>query len=432
VSEPSGLVRGIRRWDLVALVLNAIIGAGIFGLPSRVFAQAGSWSLLAYVVCAVIVVLMILCFAEVSSRFASTGGPYLYAREALGPAMGFQIGWLLWLARFTAFAALANLWIDYLALFVPDIGAGVGRTAVIVAIVVVMTVINIRGVRSASLVNNVFTVGKLAALVVFVGVGLFALQPENFTFDSFPGEGRFPAAVLMLVFAFSGFEMAVIPAGETRDPQKHLPFALLTGIGIVALLYMLIQVVSIGTLPGLAQSTRPLADAAALFLGPAGAAFMVAGALISITGTLNTIVMVGPRLLYALGEQRQLPDVFARLHPKYKTPYVAILVSSAVMLVLTLQGSFVSALTISTVIRLVVYASTCVCLPVLRAKEGAPPAAFHAPAGPLLTVLVVLLCGWLITSSARHDIMLTAYAAAGGLVLYFIFRRSPASAASPQ
>jgi APA family basic amino acid/polyamine antiporter len=420
-TSEEGLVRGIRRWDLVALVLNAIIGSGIFGLPGRVFKVAGSWSLLAYLVCAVAVVLMILCFAEVSSRFRTTGGPYLYAREAFGPALGFQMGWLLWLARFTAFSALCNAWLDYLAFFWKDANVGTTRTIMICIIVVIFTAINIRGVRNSTLFNDVFTIGKLLALLLFVGVGLFFINPQNFSFADAPQFSSFSTAVLMLVFAFSGFEMSVIPAGEASDPRRNAPFALLTGMAIVVVLYILIQIVSIGTFPGLADSARPLADAAVGFMGPVGGAVIAAGALVSVTGTLNTIVLVGPRLLFAMAEQKQLPSVFAATHPRYKTPYVAILVSSVVMLVLTLQGSFVTSLTISTVIRLITYAATCVALPVLRNKTDAPPAAFRAPAGIAAAIGAVLLCGWLVTSSTQRDQLLTLYAVGGGVVLYLLF-----------
>jgi amino acid transporter len=393
-------VRGIRRWDTVALVINSVIGAGIFGLPARVFGLAGTYSLLAYLLCAVLVVLMVLCFAEVSSRFDTTGGPYLYARHAFGSTAGFQMGWLLWLARVTAFAALANLWVDYLGFFWP--GAAAYRGGVITAMVLGFTLINVIGVRSSALLIDVFTIGKLLPLALFIGVGLFAVDPSRFAAGAGapPGFSAFSDAVLLLVFAFSGFEMAVIPSGEQSDPRRHLPFALLAGIGVVVVFYILIQVVSIGTLPELAASPRPLADAGARFLGPAGAALIAAGALVSVSGTLNSIVLVAPRLLFAMAEQKQLPAVFAATHARFRTPWLAILVTSAVELVLTLEGTFISALSISTVIRLIAYAGTCVALPMLRRRSDVPPAGFRAPAGTAVAVAAVALCVWLVSSSA--------------------------------
>jgi APA family basic amino acid/polyamine antiporter len=411
-----GLVRAIRRWDIVALVINSVIGAGIFGLPARVFGLAGTYSLAAYVLCAGLVVLLVLCFAEVSSRFETTGGPYLYARHAFGSAFGFQMGWLLWLARVTAFAALANLWVDYLGFFWP--GATAARGLVITAMVVGFTAINIVGVRSSALVIDFFTVGKLLPLALFIAVGLFAVDPARFSTAAPPGFTAFSDSVLLLVFAFSGFEMAVIPSGEQKDPRRHLPFALLTGIGVVVVFYILIQVVAIGTLPELATSQRPLADAGVRFLGPAGGALIAAGALVSVSGTLNSIVLVGPRLLFAMSEQGQLPAAFGKTHARFRTPWLAILVTSAVELVLTLQGTFISALSISTVIRLIAYAGTCVALLMLRRRSDVPPASFRAPAGTAVAVAAVALCIWLVSSSALRDLLFTAGAAAMGLLLY--------------
>jgi APA family basic amino acid/polyamine antiporter len=415
------LVRGIRRWDIVALVINSVIGAGIFGLPARVFGLAGPYSLAAYVLCAALVVLIVLCFAEVCSRFDVTGGPYLYARHAFGSALGFQMGWLLWLARVTAFAALANLWVDYLGFFWP--GAVAARAVVITAMVAGFTALNVIGVRSSAVVIDLFTVGKLVPLALFIGVGLFAVDPSNFAGAPLPAFSDFSQAVLLLVFAFSGFEMAVIPAGEQAEPRRHTPFALLIGIAVIVVFYILIQIVSIGTLPELATSQRPLADAGARFLGPMGGALIAAGALISVSGTLNSIVLVGPRLLFAMAEQGQLPPVFATTHARFRTPWFAILVTSAVELVLTLQGSFISALTISTVIRLIAYAGTCVALPMLRRRSDVPPAGFRAPAGTAVAVAAVALCAWLVSTSSTRDLLVTAAAGAIGLVLYLVAGR---------
>jgi amino acid transporter len=421
------LVRGIRRWDIVALVINSVIGAGIFGLPARVFGLAGpAYSLAAYVLCAALVVLIVLCFAEVSSRFDVTGGPYLYARHAFGSALGFQMGWLLWLARVTAGAALANLWVDYLGFFWP--GAAAARAVVITAVMVAFMALNIVGVRRSALAIDVFTVGKLLPLALFIVVGLFAVEPSRFAATAPPGFSAFSDTVLLLVFAFSGFEMAVIPSGEQNEPRRHLPFALLAGIAVVVVFYILIQIVAIGTLPELATSQRPLADAAAGFLGSGGAALIAAGALISVTGTLNSIALVGPRLLFAMAEQGQLPAAFGATHPRFRTPWVAIAVTSAALLVFTLQGTFISALTISTVIRLIAYAGTCLAVPVLRRRSDAPEATFRAPAGTAVAVAAIALCAWLVSSSSQRDLLFTLGAAAVGLVLYLAAGRGRAPA----
>jgi amino acid transporter len=413
-----GLVRGIRRWDLLALVLNTIVGAGIFGLPSRVYALAGSYSLLAYLVCAIPVILIILCFADVGSRFRETGGPYLYARTAFGAFAGFEVGWLMWLARVTAFAALCNLFVGYLSYFVPVAADGLGRWLVIVTVVSLLTALNIAGVRATTRVNNFFTLGKLLPLVVFVGVGLFFIDPRRYQFVTPPSYHGFSQAALLLVFAFTGFEMAIIAAGETRDPQRDVPFALLAGIAIVVILYISIQLVCIGTFPELAASERPLADAAFRFMGAPGATMISLGALLSLGGTMNATVFAMPRLLYAMAEQGQLPRALLSTHARFQTPHIAIAMSAAIVLGLTLFSTFISALTISTIIRIIVYITSCAALPVLRRSAAVPAAAFVVPAGTGVAAAACVLSVWLLSNSTRNEALAVAAAAGAGMLLY--------------
>src|SRR5262245_1274168 len=417
-----GLVRGIGRWDFVSLTINAIIGAGIFGLPSRIYGLTGGWSALAYLVCAGLITLIALCFAEVGSRFAETGGPYLYARVAFGSVIGFEVGWLLWLARVTAFAALCNLLLGYLSFFWPAAGSGWTRALIVTLVVIALTVINVIGVRKAALVGNLFTIGKLTPLLLFIVAGLFLLSPEPFTAPAAPSYSGFSMAVLLLVFAFSGFEMAVIPAGEIRDPRRHIAFAMLTAIGVATLVYIMVQVVCIGALPGLADSERPLVDASRRFLGAAGASVVSVGAIISVTGTLNAAMLAGPRILFAMAEQGQLPQVLAATHRRFRTPHIAILTSAVVMLVLTLQGTFISALTISTVTRLLVYIATSTALPVLRFRNDAPSPRFSAPAGAAVAVMAAALSLWLLSNSPPNDARAAGLAAALGLLIFFTYR----------
>ena len=419
----SQLRRAIGKWDLVALVLNSIVGAGIFGLPSRVYALSGVYSLIAYLVCAVLVFLIILCFAEVSSRFNDTGGPYLYARATFGPVVGFEIGWLSWLARLASFAALCNLFVDYLGYFLPVAGSGVGRVVVVALVVSFLAAANIAGVRLASTFGNIFTVGKLVPLVLLVVAGFFFINPQSYSSAAAPGYRAFSASVLLLVFAFTGFELAVIPAGEASDPRRHLPFALLTGITIAALLYVAIQAVCIGTLPELASSERPLAEVGGRLFGIPGAALISFGALISVTGTMNANMLAAPRLLFAMAEQRQLPAVISATHRRFHTPHVAILLSVVGMLVLTLSGTFASAAILSTIIRLTTYAVTCAALPVLRRRTDAVRAPFAAPAGDVLSPAALILIAWLFSSSSWSEARLALVAGAVGLLFYTVFAR---------
>jgi basic amino acid/polyamine antiporter, APA family len=416
-----GLVRGIRRWDLVAIAINGIIGAGIFGLPSRVYSLIGPYSLIAFVVCALVVALIILCFAEVGSRFEETGGPYLYAREAYQPAVAFEVGWLIWLARVTAFAANCNLLINYLSFFWSPATTTVWRASIIIFVVAVLALINILGIRQAAIVSNAFTIGKLVALIIFIAAGLFFLNPQAFEPGPAPAAASFSQSVLLLVYAFTGFEMATIPAGEVRDPQRNLPRALIIAILVVATIYILVQVICVGTLPGLGQSSKPLADAAAHFIGTGGAAIISAGAVISITGNLNILLLSGSRLPFAMAEQQQLPKVIGSIHQRFFTPYVSILITAALMLFLTLKSSFVQALTISTLARLVTYAATCLALPLFRRRRDTPPPAFRLPGGTVIAMLSLLLIVWLLAHSTRQEAQATAIAAGVGLLIYLSY-----------
>src|SRR5262245_920621 len=294
-SAGTRLVRGIHRWDLVALVINSIIGAGIFGLPARAYELAGTYSLAAYLVAAIVIFLVILCFAEVGSRFTASGGPYLYARVTFGPFVGFQVGWLLWLGRIAAAASLANLFVGYVGFFIPAAGTALWRSLIIVSLISVLTVVNIVGIRATTTVTNVLTVGKLIPLLL-VGVGgLFFIDAAHYS-SAPPAYAAFSQAALMLVFTYMGFEGAAIPAGEVREPGRHLPFALVIGLAVVFSTYVLVQIVCIGTLPDLAHSQRPLADAGLRFLGTPGAALISLGALVSMGGTINALTFASPRI----------------------------------------------------------------------------------------------------------------------------------------
>lgn len=418
----SGLVRGIRRWDFLALAINSSIGAGIFGLPSKVYALTGTYSLFAFLVCAILIILIIICFAEVASRFKDTGGPYLYTREAFGSVVGFEVGWLLWLTRLAGFAAICNLLVSYLGYFWPAASSGWWRAFVITGVVISLTIINIIGIREAALVSNIFTVGKLIPLLLFVAAGLFFINPQQFSFATQPSYGSFSEAVLLLVFMFMGFETTLIPSGEVQEPQRTIPFALLTAIVVVALLCILIQFVCVGTLPELANSERPLTDAGSRFLGAAGASVIAVGALLSMMGILHLAMLATPRLPFAMAEQGQLPRILSTTHRRFHTPYVAILLTAAIMLVLTLSGTFIYAVTISVIIRLIVYASTCAALPILRRRRDERPTTFTVPAGTVVSVISLVLCVWLLSNSGWREARDTVIAAAAGLILYFAYR----------
>ena len=417
------LVRGIGRWGFTALVINGIIGAGIFGLPSKVFAQIGSYSLFAFVICALIIGLIVLCYAEVASRFSATGGSYLYAREAFGSAIGFEVGWLFWIVRVSTFAANCNLFVIYLGYLVPGANEGALRVVFVCAVTLILMVVNLIGVRESAMMINVATIGKLVPLLFFAIAGLFFIQPANFTFDVVPGYSSFSSAVLLLIYAFVGFEGSVAIAGETQEPERSIPFGLFVGILIATVVYIMVQIVAIGTLPDLANSERPIADAASLFLGPLGATIITFGVLISIYGNINTGLLSATRTMFGMSEQQDLPRVFEKVHSRFKTPYVSILVTGVAMLVLTLYSSFLSAVAIATITRLLVYATTCLALPVFRKREVMPNAPFTAPFGVLAAVLSLGLIVWLLTNvDFGKEGLPIIIAAAVGFVIYFMYR----------
>jgi APA family basic amino acid/polyamine antiporter len=421
------LVRGISRWDLTAIAINTVIGTGIFLLPAKVTGLIGNYSLFAFVACALIIALIVVCFAEVSSRFEATGGMYLYAREAFGSAVGFEVGWLYWLVRVTTFATNCNALLIYLGFFeeygFPSVKDGFARYFIVSLVVLVISIVNFLGVRESTWMTNIFTVGKLVPLFVFAFVGIFFINPQNFTFGSVPETGKFSEAVLVLIYAFVGFEAAAIPAGETKDPQKAVPFALLLALAFCAVLFILIQTVAIGTLPDLAKSERPLAEAAGNFMGSFGAAFIAVGALVSILGNLNGGYLAASRIPFAMSEQRELPAVLAKTHKQFKTPYISIILTSLVIFVFTIQTSFVTALTIATITRLLVYAATCASLPVFRSRADSPKAKFTAPFGIAAAVLSLLLIVWLLSRvDYQKEGLVMLIMVAIGLVIYFAHR----------
>jgi amino acid transporter len=414
----SALSRGLRRWDVVALVINSIIGAGIFGLPARAFALAGTYSLLAYVVSALAILLVVLCFAEVASRFTATGGPYLYARVTFGPLIGFQVGWLLWIGRVAAFASLANLFVGYLAYFLPRAAMNPGRGVAIVALVSILATVNMVGVRATTRVTNILTVGKLCPLFLLIGVGMFAVDSAAYAASAPPSLGAFAQASLLLVFAFIGFEGVVIPTAEIRDPARHLPFALFVGLAVVALVYVGIQAVCIGLVPDLARSDRPLADAGLRVLGAPGATLVATGALLSIGGILNAVLFATPRVLVAMAEQGQLPRALSVTQARSQTPIAAIALTAVCALGAALFSTFIAALTITTVVRLAVYATTCASLPVLRWRSGGGRAAFSVPGGPVVSAAAVALSVWLVSHSPWSELRLAGLAMVAGVALY--------------
>ncbi len=412
------LERALGRRDLTLFTINRVIGAGIFGIPAVLYAGVGPFSVVAFLLAAVAIALIALCFAEVGSAFRDTGGPYLYAYHTFGPLVGFEVGWLMWVTQLGGFAAVANLLVNYLGWFVPSATAGLPRLCIVAVLVTVLTIINVMGVRRAAALNNLLTLSKLVPLILFVIVGGFFVEPVRFANPGSPALVSWSGAVLVAVYAFSGFEVLGVPSGEIQDPGRAIPFALLTGLGVIAAIYVGVQVVAVGTLPGLAASARPLADAAGRAIGPAGAAFMVVGALVSMVGVLHAILLAAGRMPFAMAERRQLPPAVAAVHRVYRTPHVGLIVSAAAMALFTLATTFTSALTITVGLRVIIYLVTCAALPLLRRRRGQAAAAFRVPAGDVVAVLSVATCAGLLAMRPWAETRQLAIALVLGVVAW--------------
>ncbi len=442
------LVRAVSRWQIVGLVLNDVIGSGVYLLPAGAAALLGGASVGAVVVAGVAVLLVVLCFAEAASHFDQPGSAYLYAREAFGELIGFEVGWMTWLARVAAVASLAVAFAQALGYLWPAAaGAGWGRAAAIVVPVLALTALNVIGIRSGVRTAVFLAVAKIVPLLVFVGAGTVALlrtgglaaaaqavaggvggaAAASAGAGGPPGWHRLGAAALLLLYAYAGFENTAAAAGEYKNPRRDVPFALLTQIGIVTVLYAWVQWVALGTLPGLATSATPLADAARLFLGTWGGWLLTVGAVLSILGTNGNTVLTGPRYLFALARDGYGPRWLAAVHPRFRTPAFAVVAQTVVALPLALSGSFTGLAALSVVARLASYLGTAAAVPILRRKLGTRAGAFRVPGGAAIPIAASLLCIVFAASATAGDLISAAVALVVGLVLWKL-RRAPVEA----
>ncbi|MEZ4999947.1 MAG: APC family permease [Bacteroidales bacterium] len=417
------LKREIRRWDLVLLMINSIIGAGIFGLPSSIFGLTGIYSIPALFACAFVVFIIALCFAEVASRFEKTGGPYLYTLKAFGEIPAVAIGWTLLVTRVTTYAAQINLLVSYLGYFNPVLASPGGKATAITVITIFLTIVTYRGVKSSTFVSNLLTVSKLIPLLLFVAVGLFFLKPELFELNQAPPPlPKFSGSVFILIFAFTGFESILVNTGEMQNPGKNIPFALMTAIFFVALLYGLIQVVCIGTLPDLAGSEFPLTAAARIFIGPAGATLVSVGAVVSIGGALSTVMFVGSRMPFAFSEEKQLPQLFSRLHAKFRTPVWSLLSFSVVALAVSLTGSFIYAAALSVAGKIFVLLAVCLAMIRFRRRDGEKTAPFMVRYGYAVAIVAILACIWLLSGSKPSEMLAVVITTVSGLAIVLVYK----------
>lgn len=422
--EKPQLVRALGRWSLTALVVNGVIGSGIFGLPDDLVRFVGAAAPWAYVLAAAGIAVFMGVFAELGSQFREAGGPYLFAREGCGRFWGIQMGWFIWLVRLTAAAANANLFVTYLGEFWPGATAPGPRSVLLVALLGGLALTNIRGVGSGARLANILTAAKLLPIVVLVGAGFWWSGPPVVQ----PAVAATPAswmnAVLALLFAFGGFEAALMPLAEGKDPRRDIPFALFSGLLVIAGCYLLTQIVAMRTVPGLAGSERPLADAARTLLGPFGAGFIAVGAMVSTSGYLSAQLVGVPRQTYAMAERGDFPKSFGAVHPRFRTPYVSILVWGVLVLALALYGNFLWNAIISAGARLMTYAVACAAL--IRLRRLRPQAdAFRLPAGRLVALAGIALCLVLVWQmNAAHAVVIGLIATIGTLN-WLAVRRTP-------
>jgi basic amino acid/polyamine antiporter, APA family len=435
-----GLRRTLGKWDLTAMGVNQVIGSAIFLLPSNVAKEIGPWGPLAFLAVGLLSLSIALCFAEAGSRFETTGGPYLPARAAFGRFVGFEVGWMMWFARVTSHASVVNGLTVALAKYWPALGVGIPRAATITGLTLFLTWINVRGIKQSSWFVNLLTVGKLLPLAVFIIAGIWFIDPSHFTNKPDVSQQQVSAALLLLIFAYGGYEVTGVLAGEAANPRKDVPFAFVACLIIVSVVMSLTSFVATGLLPDVGATATPLADGAALFMGAFGAAMISIGAVISMTGNNMGQLLNGSRTIFALAENGDLPRWFGTVHAGYRTPSNAILFGAGVALTLALYGSFAALAAVSAIARLVMYLAVCLSTLVLRKRDrevaaqvgahltdplqAVAPAKFTVPGGPVIPILASIVALGILVGAKRLELISGVAALAAGAVLYYLAPKS--------
>jgi APA family basic amino acid/polyamine antiporter len=429
-AEP--LRRELGRTALIALAINGIVGAGIFGLPAGAAALTGAFSPWLFMLCGLLMMSVMASFALAASGFSGTGGPLLYTRTAFGPLLGFQTGWTLYVSRVASLAANANLFAVYLGGLVGGMDSGWARVAVICVLCAGFALINVLGVRQGIRSVLLISVLKFVPLLLFALIGLAWLNPDVLGQAKLPTFATAGEAALLVLYAYIGFESALIPAGESRDPRRDMPRAMITTAVAAVVLYTLIQLVCVSVLPALADSKRPLADAAGAMLGPVAAAVVGITAVVSILGNFAAAALTAPRMTYQLAREQQLPAVLGRVHPRFASPHVSILMYCGLGCALALSGTFVELAVMSSLARLLVYALCIASLP--RLARLGYRSDFRLPGGMAIPALAFLTCLYLIAQVAFDSVWKTGVLIAAGMVLYALARlwRKPAPEPRPE
>ena len=432
-----GLIRAVGVRGLTAAIINYTIGAGIFVLPAVVAGKVGNAAPLIYVICGIAMALIVMCFAEAGSRVPLSGGTYAYAETAFGPYVGYMIAMLLWLgANVLASAAVANVSVDTLGQIFPVFTKPAVRTAFLITMYFFFAYINVRGVKTGSRAVQTVTVGKLLPILLLVVVGLFAAKGSNLSWPGLPPAGDVSRTAMVLIFAFMGFESALTPSGEVKNPVRTVPRSIAIALISVTILYILIQVVSQGVLGGeLATNDKaPLAETARRLMGNGGRILVLIGAAISTFGFVGGDILCSPRAVYALGRDGLLPSIFGRIHERFRTPHVAIITHAALCATLAVTGSFNALVVLSVLSALIVYLVCCLATIQLQRKnirvEGSIP--YSVPGGRVVPILASAIVIWLMSSSTLKEFIALAIAIAVFTLIYFLMRarRVPVPTAS--
>jgi len=404
------LLRALGRWSLVALTLNSVIGSGIFGLPSVVADLLGSASVFAVPLAAVMIALILACYAEVAAQFSQSGGTYLYVRAAFGRFAGIQVGWFISLTRITAAAASANLFVIYLGQFWTRATLPFPRVVILSLVIGGLATVNCRGVRGAAHLGSGLAVAKLLALglVCVAGATYLLAHHALAVVQVTHASNSWLKALLVLFFAYGGFEAALNPMGEARNPRHDAPFALFATLATVAIFYTAIQWVVVGILPDAAHSAKPLADVAQVVVGRTGALLISIGALASVYGFLSAQMLTGPRAFLAMAENADLPGALGAIHPEFRTPQLSIAIFALLTWLLALAGSFAWNVTLSAVARLFYYGLICAAVPVLRAKRPSDIRHFRVPLAAVFPSVGILICGLLFTAVDLNELSILA------------------------
>ena len=415
-------------------MINSVIGSGIFGLPAIVAAHLGRESPFAYLIAAAGIGIIMACFAEVASQFREAGGPYLYARVAFGRLAGLEIAWIYWLMRLAAAAAAVNLLATYLGYFWPAAQGPVQRALLGALTLLVLAGVNVVGVSMGARLSSVFTVAKIAPLLVFVAAGLLysfahpAVSPAN---QHAATAGDWFDAAIVLLFAYGGFEAALVPMSEARDPRRDVPFAMLVSFLSVTLIYILVQIVVVRVLSDPSQTDRPLAVAAEILLGPAGAAFIAISALLALFGYLSAQMVHVTRIPFALAQEGDLPPGFAAIHDRFRTPHVSILVFAGSVWVLAAVGNFRWNVVLSSAARLIIYSAVCAALLALRRKQP-ELVAYRLPLGPMFAVAGMGLMAVLLIRTTLAELAWILATAAIAFLHWLATRRHVVAGATAQ